>query len=84
MVVEADKCTSLSITETGKGAISIMTKTNDQIHTKTSYATYVANQIILHATAGITRRISMVVTICMVVDMTELTNKVASTNCKLD
>ena len=83
MVVKADRRASPSITKK-KGAITIATKTDDQIHSKASYAIYVASQIILHAIGGITHRISMVVTTCMVVNVAELTNEVASTNSKLD
>ena len=84
MVVEADRRTSLSMTIMEKGTITVVTKTNDQINTKASYATYVVNQIILHAIAGITHRISIVVTTRMAVNMAKLTNKVASTNSELD
>ena len=84
VVVGADRCASPSMTIMEKGAITIVTKTDDQIHTKASYATYVASQIILHATAGITHRISVVVTTRVAVDVAELTNEVASTNSELD
>ena len=83
MVVKADRCASPSMTIMEKGAITIMTKTDDQIHTKASYATYVASQIILHAIIGRTHRISMVVTTCMVVNVAELAKEVASTNSKV-
>ena len=84
MVVKADRCPSLSMTKRGKGALSIETKINGQIYTQASYATYVSNQIILHATAGITYGKSVVVKIGVVVDVVELTNAVASTNSKLN
>ena len=84
MVARADRCASPSMTVSEKGAITIAAKTGNQIHTKASYASYVASQIILHATASIVHRISMVVITHMAVNMEELYNKVASTNSELD
>ena len=84
MVVKADRCASLNTTIMAECAISIATKIGAQTHTKASYAIYVASQIILHVTAGIICQIGVVVTICKVVNMAELTNDVTSTNSKLD
>ena len=84
MVVEADRRASLSTTVMAEGAISIAIKIDDQIHTKASYATYAASQIISHVTAGIIHPIGVVVTIYELADAEELTNKVASTSSTLN
>ena len=83
-VTEADRRASLSTTVMAGAAISIAIKVDDQTHTRASYATYVANQIILHVTAGITRRTNVVVITHEVVDVAEPTSEVASTSSALN